>query len=229
VFFDAVGTLIHPDPPAAVVYAQAGRRHGSRLSEAEIARRFAVAFAREEALDRANRLQTSEEREVQRWRTIVAAVLDDVSDPGACFAELYEHFSRPQAWRCEAGTTDLLEALAERGYVLGLASNYDRRLRLVAEGMPELRSMRHLVISSEVGWRKPAAPFFAAAVAMVGLPAARVLFVGDDRANDFDGARAAGGRAVLFDPNNEEPTIAERITGLGDLPALLPGVERHSG
>ena len=31
VFFDAVGTMIHPDPPAATVYARVGRRFGSRL------------------------------------------------------------------------------------------------------------------------------------------------------------------------------------------------------
>src|SRR5207302_1039003 len=46
VFFDAVGTLIHPEPPAGAVYAEVGRRHGSRLTAAEIARRFAAAFRR---------------------------------------------------------------------------------------------------------------------------------------------------------------------------------------
>jgi putative hydrolase of the HAD superfamily len=213
VFFDAVGTLIHPDPPAAVVYAEAGHRHGSRLLVDDIRPRFTVAFAREEALDCANNLQTSEERERRRWRTIVASVLDDVTGD-ACFAELYEHFSRPPAWRCEAGTAALLEALAGRGYVLGLASNYDQRLRQVVEGMPELRPVRRLVISSEVGWRKPAAAFFTAAAASVGLPAQQVLFVGDDRANDFDGARAAGCQAVLFDPDDKEPTVKERVRGL---------------
>ncbi|MCI0460214.1 MAG: HAD family hydrolase [Gemmataceae bacterium] len=228
IFFDAVGTLIHPDPPAAVVYAEVGRRHGSRLHAGEMGRRFATAFAREEALDRAHTLQTSEDREVQRWRTIVAAVLDDVTDD-ACFAELYQHFSQPQAWRCEAGTARLLETLAGRGYVLGLASNYDQRLRRVVEGLPELRAVRPLVISSEVGWRKPALAFFAAAVASVELAPPQVLFVGDDRANDFEGARAAGCRAVLFDPDNEEPAVAECVRRLENLLDLLPGAQNHSG
>ena len=35
VFFDAVGTLLHPDPSAAEVYAGVGRRYGSRLSVSE--------------------------------------------------------------------------------------------------------------------------------------------------------------------------------------------------
>src|SRR5262249_44639581 len=140
-----------------------------------------------------------------------------------CFAELYDHFGRPAAWRCEPGVGDILAALAARGYVLGMASNYDRRLRPVAAGLPELRPLAHLVISSEAGWRKPAPEFFAAAARAVGLPPAQVLFVGDDRANDFDGARAAGCRAVLFDPEREAPDLRERVPRLADLLDLLPG------
>ena len=46
VFFDAVGTLIHPQPSAAAVYAAVGRRFGTRRTEEEIAARFPTAFAR---------------------------------------------------------------------------------------------------------------------------------------------------------------------------------------
>src|SRR5689334_3886912 len=99
VFFDAVGTLIHPEPPAPVVYAEVGRSFGSRLTPAEIAARFRTAFAREDALDLAAGLRTNEERERRRWRHIVGAVLDDVSDAGGCFEELFAHFGRPAAWR----------------------------------------------------------------------------------------------------------------------------------
>ena len=44
VVFDAVGTVIHPDPPAAEVYVEVGRRFGSRLGMADIVGRFAAAF-----------------------------------------------------------------------------------------------------------------------------------------------------------------------------------------
>src|SRR5437588_873618 len=67
VFFDAVGTLLHPEPAAAVVYADAARRFGSSLSPAVVARRFALAFAREDELDRAGGLRTGEERGGGRW------------------------------------------------------------------------------------------------------------------------------------------------------------------
>jgi putative hydrolase of the HAD superfamily len=197
VFFDAVGTLIHPEPPAPAVYVAVARSLGSRLTETEIAVRFRAAFAREEALDLANGLRTSEERERRRWRHIVAAVLPDVCDGERCFEELFAHFARPDAWRCDPQAAAVVAELERRGYVLGMASNYDSRLRAVAGGLPELRPLRHLVISSEVGWRKPAPEFFAALCQRTGLSPDEILLVGDDRVNDYEGATAAGLRAVL--------------------------------
>lgn len=225
VFLDAVGTLIHPEPPAPAVYAAVARRFGSRLSLPEIATRFATAFGRQEERDRAAGQRTSEEREVARWRTIVAEVLDDVSDPESCFQELYAHFAGPAAWRCEPGTPEVLAALAGRGWELGIASNFDHRLRGVAAGLPELRPVRHLLISSEVGWRKPAPAFFAAVCAASGCPPAEVLFVGDDFANDYEGARAAGLVALLLDPRRRSLlSPAERIADLGELLTHLDAV-----
>ena len=62
VYFDAVGTLIHPDPPAPQVYGAIGKKYGSRLPVAEIARRFREAFGEEEAKDRQANWVTSEAR-----------------------------------------------------------------------------------------------------------------------------------------------------------------------
>jgi putative hydrolase of the HAD superfamily len=197
VFFDAVGTLIHPEPAAPVVYARVGQALSSRLTADEIAVRFRTAFAREEAVDRTDGLRTSEERERRRWRHIVGEVLGDVSDPERCFEELFAHFGRPGAWRCDPNAAAVLAELERQAYVLGMASNYDARLRSVLAGLAELRPLRHVVISSEVGWRKPAAEFFAALCARVGLPPSAILYVGDDPVNDYDGATAAGLRAVV--------------------------------
>jgi putative hydrolase of the HAD superfamily len=227
IFFDAVGTLIHPQPAAPAVYAAIGARFGSRLDAGLIAQRFRTAFANEEALDRAEGLQTSEAREVLRWRRIVAAVLDDTSDREGCFQELFTHFSRPQAWRCEPGTAAVLRQLGERGSMLGIASNYDSRLRSVAAGLDALTPARHLVISSEVGWRKPAPAFFEALCRTAGMRAEEILFVGDDRTNDFDGARAFGLPAVLFDPRSRERDLSgPRIACLEQL-LEQPAVREH--
>jgi putative hydrolase of the HAD superfamily len=199
VVFDAVGTLLHPEPPAPAVYAEVGHRFGSRLDTAAIARRFRTALAREDLIDQENGLRTSEAREIERWRRIVLGVLDGVTDPEGCFQELFEHFSRPEAWRTEPDAAVVLAGLANRGYALAMASNYDRRLRSVVAGMSELAPLQHLIISSEVGWRKPAPEFFAALCRIMDLPAEEILYVGDDPANDYEGGRMAKLKVLLFD------------------------------
>jgi putative hydrolase of the HAD superfamily len=227
VVFDAVGTVIHPDPPAPQVYARVGRRFGSQLSEVVIPERFRASFEEEEARDRHEGWRTSEKREVQRWRRIVAQVLDDVTDPEACFQELYRHFSLPEAWRVEPGTVTVAGELARRGLDLGLASNYDSRLRSVWAGLPALRPFRRLVISSEVGWRKPAPEFFAALCQTVGFSPGQILFIGDDPGNDYTGALAFGLQAVLFDPRDTFPGVPRRIQALSSVSLHLMRFDCH--
>ncbi len=96
VFFDAVGTLIHPEPSAPAVYAAVGRRFGSRLDVETIARRFRDAFRRQETIDRLAGWRTDEGRELARWPAIVAETLADIADPEACFRELYAALRPPE-------------------------------------------------------------------------------------------------------------------------------------
>ncbi len=215
IVFDAVGTLIHPDPPAATAYFEVGRRFASRQSMAEIASRFSTAFRRQEDLDHAAGLRTDEGREVARWRAIVAEVLDDVTEFDGCFRELYEHFARASSWRIEAEVPVTLAGLRAAGYRLGIASNFDHRLRNVLAGGP-LQALP-LVVSSEVGWRKPAGGFFAAICRTFEAAPQEVLYVGDDLENDYDGARAAGFAAILFDPRKRAPATVDRIRHLINL------------
>ncbi len=203
VLFDAVGTLIHPDPPAPVVYAAVGRRYGSRLEVEGITAHFRSAFRRQEAIDRLDGWRTDEAREYTRWREIVAETLVDVTDPEKCFRELHAYFARPDAWRVEAGAGPTLQTLAERGWHIGMASNFDARLRGVVAGLPELTPVRTILISSEVGFRKPADPFFDEIGHKAKMDLARIIYVGDDFANDYAGARAAGMKAILFDPEGK--------------------------
>jgi putative hydrolase of the HAD superfamily len=218
VFFDAVGTLIHPEPSAPAIYAAVARRFGSRLDEATIAARFRAAFRRQEEADYAAGLRTDETREVARWRAIVGEVIDDAIDHEACFQALYEHFARADAWRCEPKSAAVLASLSARGHLLGIASNFDGRLRDLVESLPALRPIRHLVVSSEIGWRKPASEFFVQTCRQAGAEAEQILYVGDDVVNDYEGARAAGLQALLFDPHRRAAILPHaRLIAFEDL------------
>lgn len=88
----------------------------------------------------------------------------------------------------------------------------------MAAGLSELRPVGPIVVSSEVGWRKPAAEFFHAIRQEARMVPEKILFVGDDPINDYDGARAAGLAAVLYDPRGAcRDAAVRRIARLGDL------------
>jgi putative hydrolase of the HAD superfamily len=222
VFFDAVGTLIVPDPPAADAYAEVGRRHGSGLDVATVRRRFRDAFDAEEERDARAGWWTSDGREFVRWERIVRAVFAELGPQqrAGCFMELHRQFARPSAWRVTDGAEAVLEELRRRGLVAGVASNFDGRLRSVTAGLPELAPVERFVISSEVGWRKPARQFFEAVVREAGCAPGEVLLVGDDAVNDYEGASAAGLRALLLDPDSEPgPGRIRHLANLIEPPA----------
>ncbi|MCS7020595.1 MAG: HAD family hydrolase [Gemmataceae bacterium] len=203
VYFDAVGTLLFPDPPAEQVYAAVAERCGLSVTAAEVRQRLRQAFLREEERDRQYGWRVDESRELTRWRTIVRTCFAQAEPEQfeAIFYELYQHFAQPQAWRLATQAAMVLTSLYQRQRFVGIASNYDGRLRRVVAGIPTLAPLRdHLVISAEVGYRKPAAAFFAAVVQQAACPAHQILYVGDDWDNDYQGARHAGLQAVLYRP-----------------------------
>jgi putative hydrolase of the HAD superfamily len=199
VVFDAVGTLIYPDPPVSAVYVKSAKRLGSNLADHVVAARFRAVFGELESRDRAGDLRTSEEVELARWRTIVRGVLDDVSDPAASFAELYDHFARPTSWRVFPDVGSAFDLLASRGIQLAIASNFDQRLLGIAQQLAPLDRCIHVLVSSAIGYRKPHRRFFEAVLEASGFAPEEVLYVGDDHDNDVAGARAVGMRAVLLD------------------------------
>ena len=218
ILFDAVGTLIRPEPAVAAAYHRAGRRYGSRLTEAELRARFHSAFARleaEDATERRNR--TDEPRERQRWRRIVAEVFDDVAEQEELFGDLWEHFASPANWRLFDDAAECLRRLSQRGeLVLGIASNFDQRLERIVAAFPGLSAARHVFVSSQLGFRKPAHGFFSAIEQALKLSPQEILLVGDDHANDYLGATAARWQAILIDRDGKQ-AMPESLRSLAEM------------
>jgi putative hydrolase of the HAD superfamily len=221
VLFDAVGTLLRPVPCVAEVYADVGRRFGCELSETEIARRFAAAFAAQEQIDRRwLGGRTSEPRERDRWRRIVGRVFGRPAALEPIFAALWEHFGRAQSWQLDPAAGPLWQELSARGLQLGLASNFDSRLLAICSGKPVLADCRRVFVSSLVGWKKPSVEFFRAIERELTLPATQIMLVGDDLDNDYRAALHAGWRALLLDPRGRWPQL-DTIASLGQAAVRL--------
>jgi putative hydrolase of the HAD superfamily len=221
--FDAVGTLIRPEPSVAAAYQAAGRKFGAPLEEAELRIRFQAALAqteRDDALHRAH--ATDEAHERRRWQAIVARVFAEVSDSVPLFEQLWRHFAEAANWRLFPDAAVCLERLAAlrrggREFASGVASNFDGRLEPILAALPELGGLQHAFISSQLGARKPSLGFFRAIEQRLHLAPEEVLLVGDDLENDYRGAQRAGWQAILLDRRNEHG-LADRVRSLEDLP-----------
>ena len=96
-------------------------------------------------------------------------------------------------------THALLEALRRRGLRLGLVSNTaspEWLLRPVLERQGLVERVDAIVLSSEVGKRKPHPAIFDRALGELGVQAGGALFVGDRLEADVAGASRAGMRTV---------------------------------
>ncbi len=219
--FDAVGTLIEPWPGVARAYGMAAAEQGVELAEDVIRGRFAKAFAKD---DSASGHRTDEASERVRWRGIVAECLPELSakQADAAFETLWDHFADARNWRLFPDAVDVLNALAGDGLKLCVASNFDSRLRQVWAGLTLAKSpLSKLVISSEVGVRKPGEGFYAAVTRVLELPPEEILFVGDDFENDFRMPRQMNFRTVLIDRRNR----IEAFPKIESLRELLVGRE----
>jgi putative hydrolase of the HAD superfamily len=148
----------------------------------------------------------------------VSNVLPELPDPEAAFTALWAHFGRSSAWRCFEDVAPTIRFLSEVEIPIRIASNFDSRLHAVVEGLPELSSYAiTLVISSEVGWRKPHRCFYQLACESLGMAPERVLCVGDDLENDFLAPRRARLEAILLDRTEKHPEISPRIPDLRKL------------
>ena len=204
ILFDAVGTLIYPDPPVAAVYASASRRYGVQIGGAAIDTRFRAAFARQEAIDRQlHGPKTSPQRERNRWREIVGDVFADAvlapRQRDELFESLWNHFAQPENWRLYDDVQPCWQALESRGLTIAVASNFDDRLEAIAQQIPPLDRAKQLFISARLGHRKPAAEFFQFIERELKIPPNELLSVGDNAENDYEGALAAGWQSILLD------------------------------
>lgn len=114
----------------------------------------------------------------------------------------------------------VLQALKQRGLRLAVVSNWHRGLDSFCHEMNLSNLLDAVISSSDIGIKKPDPRLFEEAVRRLRAKPDRIVHVGDSPDDDFDGAVAAGLRAVLIDRGNVHCSHANRINNLHDL-------ERH--
>ena len=120
----------------------------------------------------------------------------------------------------------VLEVLRQRGIRCGICSNAPfpaamMRRQIDSTGIGRL--MDAVVLSSEVGYRKPARGLYEAALRELGTAPERTLFAGDRVREDYEGPIALGMRAVVVTRHAEDEARdgVPTIDSLAELPGLL--------
>lgn len=215
VFFDAGHTLVYAHPDLATIYTEVSAVLRVRLEPAAFAAAFGPAFkagVKEYASDG----RASDAQDLAMWRGITRRIYDAVRLDvpfETWFEALWTRFGAAESWRVYDDVVSTLTALRARGLKLGVVSNWDSRLRGIAEGLGLAKLVDFLVISAEAGVRKPDPGIFRLALEKAGVRPEEALHVGDLAEEDVLGAQRAGVRAALI----------ERSKRMVD-PASLPGV-----
>lgn len=178
-------------------------------------------------------IRDQELREVtseQRFHKILERLHLD-SDPGAKWLLsrlLSTHTDQiAQIMEFPESHRQILKKCHER-YRLGLISNFDHAPTvyqvLEREGVRDL--FQEILISAEVGWRKPRREIFQIALDRMRLDPAEALFVGDSMEIDVAGAKQIGMDAVWLNPEYQPirrdlPTPDHVVACLTDLADLL--------
>jgi HAD superfamily hydrolase (TIGR01549 family) len=218
VLFDLFETLVRFDRtrlPAVViggrtVHTTAATLHPLLQAWAPSVTLEALYRALLESWQEAERRRAVDHREVaaaERFAHLFRCLdLDPARCPAALIQELIDAHRRgiaKAAW-FPPHHGALLSDLAPH-YQLAVVSNFDysptARDILDEAGVAGLFAA--VVISDEVGWRKPAPTIFVAALSRVGVTAAEALFVGDRADIDVLGAQRLGMRTAWVNPEGE--------------------------
>jgi HAD superfamily hydrolase (TIGR01509 family) len=198
VLLDAGGVLVSPNwDRVSDLFA----RHGIRVSAdalraAEPAARFAI--------DEASAASTSDADRGGRYFHLVldGAGVPRSPDRDAALADVYAYHRAHNIWEHVPGDVKpALEALRERGLTLAVASNANGVLQRMFDRVG-LTPYFHAVCDSCIeGVEKPDPRFFRIVLDRCGGQPESAVHVGDLYHVDVEGARAAGLRAILVDPD----------------------------
>jgi len=234
VLFDLDGTLREMDPTPNHLFRRALERWAVRLPDGvwRALWQWVHAFWAESPQLKTLEAQyrTAEGRSAAFWRAYQALKLERLGFGPAQAAALapavmdvmQRAFAQAQD-RSRPAARRVLTYLKSRGYRTGVLTN--RRVPL-DEGYLEQLGLAHLLdqvwVAVDLGVWKPHAEAFLRPLREWGLAPEHVVYVGDNYYADVQGARQAGLRAVLLDPDDVFPDVPEpRVRCLDELPAVL--------
>lgn len=222
IFFDAAGTLFEVRGSVGEIYSRIASQYGCEADAAQLQQNFARWFRLQPPMAFAAGTPEDKLRELEKdwWRTLVRTVFADCASFthfDEFFDDVFERFRQPELWQVYDDVIPTLTELKRQGFRLGVISNFDSRLDDVLRGCELVQFFDSVHISTRVGAAKPDPLIFDTALAHHNIEAAQAWHIGDSLREDFEGAQAAGLKAILLDRNNLHAENSSRIVRLNQL------------
>lgn len=232
IFFDVGNTLVLPYPNVGTVMSDVLKDYGHNFSGDYLESHLPVFhefYARE--YERDNSFWAEDDRCREIWVNGYTLVLREVGitrQLADISSKIYEEFDYARNWALYDGVIDTMRTLRERGYRLGVISNWGRGLGALLNGL-EVGSYFDVVISSaSVNCHKPESRIFETALTAAGCQPQKSVHIGDHEIADVHGSIGAGMRSILithpqrqgFDENHA--TISMAHATVHSIPEVLP-------
>jgi len=242
VTFDALYTIITPRLPVHIQYSQTFAPYLGVLDPHSLQRSFRLAFG---SLESEQPVYT---KGSQAWwsEVIRRTALGADADPDALEASLptivsrlMTRFGSKEGYRVFDDAIPAVRRLREMNIMAAVISNSDSRLRTVLQDLDFPLPLNSVILSEEEGFEKPSPEIFLRAISLVSQRAERqgrnpikpeeCLHVGDELESDYNGALAAGMKALLLQrsgldgeqahkrPGQETITAVRTVKDLGEV------------
>lgn len=212
IFLDAVGTLFGVRGSVGEVYGAIAHKFGVEVPVDQLNEAFLEAFVASEApVFPGVHPKEIPHCEFEWWRVIAlhafqqVGVFNQFADFTDFFDTLYNHFATAEPWFIYPDVLPALEAWRRIGIGLGIVSNFDSRLELVLEALKLKEFFTSITISTQAGVAKPDPQIFAVALQKHHCDAKEAWHIGDSLKQDYQGAKAAGLRAILLERKDQIP------------------------
>jgi putative hydrolase of the HAD superfamily len=223
IFFDAVGTLFWVRGTVGEIYSRFALDAGVLVDAQALDQSFIRCFrAAPRAAFPGATAAALPQLEYDWWKAIARksfaqmGVLEKLGDFEIFFRALYDHFALADPWIVYPEVHAVLQDLKAQ-FKLGIVSNFDTRLYQVMDVLGLSEYFSSITLSTVTGVAKPQPEVFQAALEKHACVPQKALHVGDDWAEDYQGAMAAGLQGVWLNRNGQKRSAVAEISDLSAL------------
>ncbi len=226
IFLDVGHTLITPSPSLEEVVKEVLEESGFQVSMKVIRETMPLVDSYyNELYEKNGDVWASQEGAIWLWQELYGFWMKEIGIQANIAKDLgkklYEVFGSGRKWEPFPDVPKALNAFFERGFVLGVVSNWDERLPRILAELGLAPYFKFIISSAEVGLAKPDERIFKRALDLAGVEPEEAVHIGDHLIADVEGPSRVGISPILIDRFNRLNGVKVSCPKIASLTELL--------